>query len=118
MPKMRVFGNLMNRIQEGVAVLTPVVGMGGTILMFSDRVAVTVVEVAPKRIVVQEDEAIRTDTNGMSDSQQYRYEPNPKGSKTAFSLRKNGAWIEEGKPMRSGTHILLGERDHYYDYGF
>lgn len=116
---MRVFGNLMNRVAETVQPKTPEVGMGCTILMFSDRHAATIVQViTPKKIVIQEDKATRTDTNGMSESQSYAYSANPTGHKHEVTLRKNGTWVIAGDSMRSGTILQIGERDEYYDYSF
>lgn len=111
-----VFNNLMGQTQPA----TPEVGMGATRLMWTDRVAVTVVEVSKngKRLVVQEDKATRTDNHGMSDSQSYAYEPNPHGRKGAYTLRKNGTWVREGSPMRNGERLLVGSRNHYHDYSF
>lgn len=112
---MKAYGNLMNRIQENAASPVPAVGMGATILMYSDRHAATVVEIlSPKRIMIQEDKAIRTDENGMSDSQSYRYEPNPKGRFHPVSLRKDGRW----KGIGSNAVVRLGVRDSYHDYSF
>lgn len=54
----------------------------------------------------------------MSDSQSYRYEPDPSGATHTFTLRKNGAWVRKGEPMRGGMGILIGHRRHYYDYSF
>lgn len=115
---MRVFGNLMNRIQE-VSSVVPEVGMGATVLMFSDRHPATVVEVlSPKRIIIQGDNSRRTDKNGMSESQQYEYSRNPNGEKREVTLRKNGRWIVAGESLKQGTAIRLGVREEYYDYSF
>lgn len=112
---MRVFGSLNNRLMENVKPPVPTVGMGGTILMYSDRHAVTVVEVlSPKRIVVQEDTARRTDKNGMSECQDYEYSPNPNAPRIEFSLRKDGRW----RQSKTTTVLMLGERDSYHDYSF
>jgi hypothetical protein len=117
---MRVFGNLTNRIIETVKPAKPEVGMGATIIYFSDRTAATIVEVSEngKTIKVQADKAIRTDSNGQSDSQDYRYERNPKGKIETATLRKNGTFVIQGKAMRNGTIVRVGERDEYYDYSF
>lgn len=116
---MRVFGNLTNRIQEGPAAVKPEVGMGCTILMYSDRHAATIVEVkSSKLIVIQRDKASRTDKNGQSESQEYSFNPNPEAKREEVSLRKNGLWILKDGTMRNGTVVRLGERDEYYDYGF
>ena len=99
---------------------TPTVGMGATVCMFSDRHAMTIIEVSAsgKRVVVQEDTATRTDTNGMSDSQQYSYVPNPEGSTQTFTLRKNGRWVRESETMRGGTCLAIGYRQKYHDFSF
>ena len=59
------------------------VGMGATILMHSDRHAATIVDVFTKygrlHVKVQRDKATRTDSNGMSDSQDYTFERDPQG---------------------------------------
>lgn len=100
----------------------PQVGMGATILMWTDRHAATIAKVeefksgARKGIVraihVQEDKAIRVDTNGMSESQEYRFEPQPENPTLIFRLRKNGAYKGPGGQLR------IGERSKYHDYSF
>lgn len=98
------------------------VGTGGTIYLFSDRVACTVISLPlghrASWVEVQEDRAIRTDDNGMSDSQDYTYQPNPEGRKTRFTLRKNGLYIRQGDPMKNGILLKLGSRSHFHDFCF
>jgi hypothetical protein len=119
-----MFGNLTNRLLEGGNQPVPEVGMGVTECMWSDRHAYTVVEVyknkkgVVKEIVVQSDRVIRTDTNGISESQNYRYEPDPNGGKKTVTLRKNGRWITQGDPLKGGTGWMIGERCEYYDPSF
>lgn len=112
---MKAFGNLMNRVQEDVKSATPEVGMGATMLGYSDRHAATVVEVlSPKKIAIQQDTAKRTDKNGMSESQEYEYSPNPNGSRITVTLRKDGRWRIEKDTMV----VSIGHRDEYYDFSF
>jgi hypothetical protein len=112
-------GSFFNRVMEQSASPTPELGMGATELCYSDRRAYTVVLlIDAKTIVAQADHAVRTDNNGMSDSQSYRYEPNPEGRTVTLTLRKNGNWIEKGQPMKNGTVFALGYRNAYYDYSF
>lgn len=116
---MRVFGNLSNRIQESPSSITPEVGMGCTILMYSDRHAATIVEVkSPRLIVIQRDTATRKDKNGMSESQEWEFTPNPSAEREEVSLRKNGRWMLANGRMSNGTVVRIGERDEYYDFGF
>lgn len=92
----------------------------------------TVIEVATwrgcPRVTVREDTATRTDSNGMSESQEYAYSPNPDGSTHHFVL-KDGIWrnaneSEEAKgrftlaPKNSGYGITFGTRHHHHDYSF
>lgn len=113
-------GSLINQLSGNSTSPVPVVGVGATLLHWSDRTAGTVVEVSPngKRIVVQEDVATRTDKNGMSESQNYTYAPSPNGRKFVYTLRKNGAWVAEGQPLRNGERVGIGYRSQYYDYSF
>lgn len=116
---MRVFGNIMNRIAETIPPQVPAVGMGATILMHSDRYPATIVEVRnPKTIVIQEDHAKRTDTNGASETQTYVFAPDLQGAKHVLTLRKNGTWMKQGESMKHGTIVRIGTRDKYYDFSF
>lgn len=94
----------------------PAVGMGLTLLGWTDRHAGTVERVSPsgKTFWFREDRAIRTDGNGMSESQTYRFEPNPDAPLKTARLRKAGGWYESP----GGRRIRLGERSEYYDYSF
>lgn len=111
----KFFGNIMNRISEGPGQTAPTVGMGCTITMYSDRRAATVIEIkSPYRIVIQCDNAKRIDNNGMSDSQDYAYTPNPLGKKAVFTKRRDGRW----KELKGSDGLRLGSRDEYYDFSF
>ena len=76
----------------------PVVGDGVTIHGWSDRTPGTIIQVSASghRIVVQEDNAIRLDNNGMSESQEYRYERDPNGPIHIVTRRKNGSYRVAG----------------------
>ena len=114
---MATTGSLINHLYSNSNNPLPTVGDGATMLYWTDRQACTVVEVSPKRIVVQEDKATRTDNLGMSDCQSYSYERNPNGAKYTFTLRNNGRWVRQGDTKR-GQGIRFGTRDQYHDYGF
>lgn len=110
-------GSLMNHLMSTSPSPLPVVGMGATVLQWSDRQACTVVQVySETHIVVQYDNAKRTDTNGMSDCQNYQYSPDPRGVRQEFVKTKNG-WREKGSKGK-GDGLLLGHRIHYHDYSF
>lgn len=95
---------------------TPVVGMGATVLMWTDRHAGTVgwVSASGHKLVVQEDKATRVDTNGMSDSQSYSFEPDPDGRTFVFTRRRDGKYREKG----GRTGLLLGHREKFHDFSF
>lgn len=113
------YGSLNNLIAGSNPTITPEVGMGATHIGWTDREPYTVVEVVnADTIVVQEDNAKRVDTNGMSESQSYEYTPNPDGRKVTVTRRKNGQWIAKGEPMKTGTKFVVGSRSKYHDYSF
>ena len=104
-------GSLVNHLMSQDTPIAPEIGMGATILSWTDRNAGTIVKITPKQIHVQEDNAERTDSNGMSECQDYAFTPNPKGKITIFRLTKNGY-------RGDGKGLLIGTRDKYYDYSF
>ena len=66
------------------------------------------------KVVIQGDTAKRIDKNGMSESQEYEYTPNPKSVKQTFTLRKTGEFREVG----GSAGLIIGSRDEYYDFSF
>lgn len=110
-------GSLVNMLADGAQEIEkPEVGMGATYIGWSDREPFTVVEVSKTghRIVVQADDARRTDSNGMSECQSYEFTPNPNGHRVVATRRKDGSYRVKG----GQTRILLGVRQKYYDYSF
>ena len=107
----------------------PTVGMGATILCWTDRHAGTIVKVWKDRkvylIEVQEDKATRTDKNGMSECQEYSYEANPAGLTTTFMMTKTKGWIQayvgetgRWRQIQGGNGLRIGERRKYNDFSF
>lgn len=105
----------------------PYVGMPATLLGWTDRHPATVVEVNTKKryIVVQEDDAIRTDSNGMSESQEYEYTRNPAAARIIYRKNKAGLWkahyinLETNRLVQKGSYGLrLGDREKYHDFSF
>lgn len=98
--------------------IVPTVGMGATYSVGSDRYAFTVIRIlSPTRIVLQQDNYKRTDNNGLSESQEYEYTPNPDGRVVTVSLRKGDKWVEVGMPKQSSGY-WLGKRRTYLDPSF
>jgi hypothetical protein len=117
-------GSLTNYLMSGPSKVEPTVGMGATILMFSDRHVGTITDFTKGIITLQEDTAIRTDKNGMSECQEYRYAPNPDGRLWTFKQDRKGRWCECFKNTETGRWnisdtgcgLRLNERDNYYDF--
>src|SRR3990170_3661606 len=88
-------GSLTNYLMSGIkGQPKPEVGMGATMLSWTDRTAATIVEVlkGSKVIVIQEDHATRIDKNGMSDCQDYEYSPDPTATRQYYKMNKDGAY--------------------------
>jgi len=113
-----MIGSLINNIYENTKPAKPEIGMGATLIMWSDRHAYTITGVSPsgKTIKLQRDKATRVDKNGMSDAQDYKYEPDIEAPVETATLRKDGRYKLKG--YTSGGTVLIGKRDEYYDYTF
>jgi hypothetical protein len=103
-------GSLMNHVMSR-GETKPEVGMGATILMWTDRKAGTIIKVTPTQVHVQVDKATRTDTNGMSESQEYAYERDTNGAVYVFRMTKRGYRC-------NGNGLGIGYRRAYHDYSF
>lgn len=115
-------GSLDNYLHAGSTQPVPVVGMGATILYWTDRRACTIIDVTPKarEVTVRPDIATRIDDGPhLSEHQEYTYSPASLGSGTrTFRLRKDGTYVEVGDPLRGGTRLVIGVRDEYEDPSF
>lgn len=124
-------GSLINHVQSHVVKNQPIpfVGMGVTILHWTDRSAGTIVKIETIKnqlyVHVQEDHAKRMDNRGMSESQEYEYTPNPNAGIFTWRLKPNGMW--EGAWFNNktkrwnksvGDGLSIGRRESYHDYSF
>lgn len=94
------------------------IGLGATMNLYTDRRAMTIIEVVtPKKIIVQENETrcinyYAGDYEVLDSIADYM-------SKHTFTLRKGGTWVEEGQPKKWGSVTLsVGYRRHYIDPSF
>lgn len=96
--------------------IVPVIGMGATICSYSDREAATIIQVTNngKRIVLQVDQATRTDTNGMSEMQTYSFKEDLDGKIFIATMRKDGGFMVSNTKRR----VSIGQRNKYYDFSF
>lgn len=102
----------------------PKIGMGATIHYHSDRHPVTIMKVSPslRTVWVSEDDWVRVDNNGISESQSYEYNPSPNQWDPAtwlvFTLRKNERYVRKGVEQNTGSFLSIGIRDKYWDPSF
>jgi len=106
----------------------PVVGMGVTFLHWTDRSAGTIYEVfkvgETQYIGVRGDHARRVDKNGMSECQDYVFEPTLTGPIAYFRIGRKGLWEgaaknESGRWVKhDGAGLRIGSRDCYHDFSF
>lgn len=113
-------GSLVNHLYSGMVSGEIKVGVGATILKWTDRAAGTIIAVDDKGFTVQIDHAKRTDSNGMSEAQNYEFTPNPNGVTYRFAKvsrgKTKGAWRENGR--KDGYGVLIGHREKYHDFSF
>lgn len=114
------YGSMDNHICEGIGNgLELRVGMGITVLSYTDRHPATIISVSKsgKSFKAQQDKAHRIDSNGMSDSQEYEYERDEHGRIFDFRRAKNGRFYAEGG-QRNGYGCIIGHREKYFDFSF
>lgn len=122
-------GSLFNHIMANTSVKDIIPGeTGATVLSWTDRHAATVTALFTKGkyqyVVVQEDNAKRIDSNGISDSQVYQYSRNTDGCERTYRITDKGfvqVYIdkETGRYKKSGTGgLMIGVRDEHYDFSF
>lgn len=92
------------------------VGDGISMSPWTDWCAYTVIERkdTPKgfTLTIQEDNAVRTDDRGMSDSQEYKFERDTNGRIATVKWNPRSQWFSA-----NGYKVALG-RHAYYDYSF
>lgn len=120
-------GSLVNHMYSRMTIgePEPTVGMGVTMLSWTDRNAGTIVEVNMKKryIAVTEDFAKRVDNNGISESQKYEYTSDLDGYRNYYRKDRKGQWrrcfYNENKRLVFGYGgLVLGRREKYHDFTF
>jgi len=117
--------SLINHLMSGQSVI-PEIGMGATVLGWTDRHPATVIDWDQKkqRVTVRTDISVRTDSNGLSESQEYEYTIDQKGSIYHYQWTDKGwkgvTFSEETKRWRrySGKGLMVGFRERFYDFSF
>lgn len=127
-------GSLINHIHTaGADDPVPAVGDGATIFHWTDRSPATVIAVdtsAPGGqavVTVQEDIAVRTDKNGMSEMQDYEFSADPDGAVHTYRNQFDGkGWRRVRRNPETGrlrlvsttSDIRFGARAKYHDFSF
>ena len=103
----------------------PTVGMGVTMLSWTDRDAGTIVEVNMKKryIAVTEDSKRRIDNNGISESQEYEYTTVMDGHRNYYRTDRKGQWRrcyynDNNRLVFTTGGLIIGRRESYYDFSF
>lgn len=120
-------GSLVNHLYSRgvIGQPEPEIGMGATMLLWSDRHAGTVVSWDGKVLGVQRDNPEIVSGHGNDGSAKYEYKPNPSGPVYYFRREPDGRWMhvrknpETGRWNKSGGYGLkIGVRDEHYDPSF
>jgi len=110
-------GSLTNRLLEVSTMPKPTVGMDATECWYSDRKAGRIVKVSPSGKSVWFVRDIATKADSVPYGNNWRYQPG-NGLAYEYTLRVNGCWIMKGNSAKSGTSLILGVKDHYFDHEF
>ena len=119
---MQWYGSLQNRLEENArSTVKPVVGMGVTETMWSDRAPYEIIAVKDDRhITVRAMNYKRVDNNGFSECQEYEYTSNPNGYVCNLYRNNKGRWVRRvgrnGVDNSSGW--VVGRMERYYDFTF
>lgn len=124
-------GSVINHLHSRAVIgqPEPVVGMGATVLLWSDRHAATITNVQQVRgkliVTVQNDRATLVAGSSHDGSAEYRYSRNPGGSENHFRREDDGRWQrvvinrQTGRWGKvSGSGLRIGEREEYLDPSF
>jgi hypothetical protein len=123
-------GSLINNIMSRSVIGEPLpeIGMGATMLSWTDRNPATIVSVFTKGktqyIGVTEDDAKRTDSNGISESQEYEFSFNPNVFMSYYRKTAKGTWEgcyinpETGRFVKGNGSVTIGQRGKYWDPSF
>ena len=118
-------GSLINHVLSGYNQRVPEIGMGVTMLSWTDRNPGTITEILKggKVIRVVEDDYKLVDGSYMSEDQKYEFSPG-QGEGCLFKIDRHGSWrmayIDENTGRVKygsgpGNMLIIGHRDKYRD---
>lgn len=103
------------RWMQAVHNIVPEVGLGCTIIYWSDKRAATVTRiVSPTKIEVTHNQVKCIDYY----AGEYKVLPELEERTAMFTKRKNGKWVMEGQKSKDGVRLMLHYQHHYIDPSF
>ena len=117
---MKYYGSLDNRIAESQKAVKPEVGMGATLIMYSDRKPYTILEVSeetvtslnnekyPKYIIVTQDFCKRISGSVYDGDAEYEYTTDYNGPRTKFLFHKPSSTYKEETKKFAGINKETG----------
>lgn len=117
-------GSLINHLYSRTNDAEAKVGMGATLLSWTDRHAATVVHVSGDIVGVKRDNAKVVSGSAHDGSAVYEFSHNQEASTELFRRGKDGKYHgvylnkETGRYKKNGNNILIGRREEYRDPGF
>lgn len=113
---MEMYGSLINRLMESSQPIKPVVGMGCTELMWSDREPYEVIAVDDDRHCIAR--RMRAIHKGGAYENDWDLESDENGSVVNLFLTNKGVWVERYKDRSYGCKFRMGVAEKYFDYEF
>ena len=113
----RWYGSVQNRLMEGMSGQPdPVVGMGCTEVLWSDRHPYEVIEVKDARHCKAR--AMGCKCVGGAYSNEWELFSDENGHVINLFRKKNGQWVERYPDRSYGNRFVMGFAEKYYDYEF
>ena len=98
--------------------IVPTIGMGASMILFSDTYAMTIVEVINKRTIKVAYNKTKC-LDYLGDEYEILDELDTRMGTEIFSHRKSGRWVEKGQPDKwTSVHLAVGVRHHSIDPNF
>lgn len=122
-------GSLINHLYSRGIGSEPEIGMGATLLLWTDRHGATITDIfqvgQTTYIEVREDRAKIVGGNMLSEHQEYEYTPDPDAQPLYFRRHRNGGWQQTRRNPGTGRWIkvngyglIVGRREEYRDPSF
>ena len=113
----RWYGSFQNRLMENMSGQPdPVVGMGCTEVLWSDREPFEVIAVKDVRHCTAR--AMKTKLIGGAYTNDWEITPDENGYTVELFRKKNGQWVQRYADRSYGNRFVMGYADKNYDWSF